>query len=152
MHDEVIVRAGTDGVLHRHISDRLLGERALEEKVAVPLDVVHRHAGVAQRAQAREDELHGARAELVVGDEVVKEVAVEVERARPERLEAVEPGHDRLLAAVAEADVRVADDEDLSGCGHSAVFKFARGFTSYAASTASTASPGACFGTYTIAR
>ena len=54
--------------------------------------------------------------ELRVRDQVVKEVAVQIQRARLQRGQAVEPGVHRLLAAVAEADVRVADDEDLSRC------------------------------------
>src|SRR5713226_3036471 len=48
-------------------------------------------------------------------DQVVKQVAVEIERARLQGGEAIEPGGDRLFIAVGEPDVRVADHEDLSG-------------------------------------
>src|SRR5205823_9087323 len=48
-------------------------------------------------------------------DQVVEQIAVEVERARLQRGEAIEPAGDRLLVAVGESDVRVADHEDLSG-------------------------------------
>src|SRR5689334_1204004 len=72
------------------------------------------HAAVAQSAEARKDLLHRGRVELRVGDEVVEEIAVEVQRARLQRNEAIEPGADRLLAAFSQPDVRVADDENLS--------------------------------------
>src|SRR5688500_14688517 len=47
-----------------------------------------------------------------MSDEVVKEVAVEVERGRLQRNEAVDPVADPTFRAFAEADVRVPDDVD----------------------------------------
>ena len=47
-------------------------------------------------------------------DQVVEEIAVEVERARTQRGQAIEPRHDRLLVSVREADVGVADEQDRS--------------------------------------
>src|SRR5690349_21516807 len=49
-----------------------------------------------------------------MGDEVVEEIAVQIQRVRLQRGQAIEPRVHRFLAAVAEADVRVADDEDPS--------------------------------------
>src|ERR1051326_6027839 len=47
-------------------------------------------------------------------DEVVKEVAVQHERSRTGRLQAIDPLDDPLLASFRQSDVRVADDDDLS--------------------------------------
>ena len=85
----------------------------LQEEVAVPLDVVDRDAAVAQLRNFAMTFSTERGAELRMRDQVVKEVAVQIERRRLERSQAVQPVDDRLVAAFAEADVRVADDEDL---------------------------------------
>src|SRR5205807_1396313 len=93
--DEVLPAAGRDDVFQRDVGHGLFSERPADEEVTVALDIVDGHPAVAQLAEAGEDPLHRGGGELRIGDEVVKEVAVEVEGLRLELYEAVEPGQDR---------------------------------------------------------
>ena len=118
MHDEVLTAAGADGVLEGDVGDRLLGERSADEEIAVAFDVMHLHPRIAKPPESIEHLLHRGGVELRMGDQIVKEISVEVEGAGPQDLEAVEPGDDGALAPGGESDVRVANDEDLAGGDH----------------------------------
>src|SRR5438270_12646194 len=106
-----------------------------------------RHAGIAQLPEALEHRSHGRRVEHRISDQIMKEIAVEVQGPRLQRGEPGEPRDDRSLAAGRETDVRVADDEDLPSGNHSALFRFARGSSRYCDSIFSTASAGTSGGT-----
>src|SRR5205823_10847438 len=142
MHDEELLVASIDRVFELDVRHRLLGERSADEEIAIALDVMDRHAGIAQLPEAIEHRSDGWRIELRIGDDEVKQIAVEVQRARLQRGEPVEPRDDRPFAPGREADMRVADDEDLTGRNHSALFRLARGSSRYCDSIFSTRSAG----------
>ena len=150
MHDEVASSPCVDRVLQPDIGNGVFDERSLQKEIAIAFDVVDRDSAIAKPPESFEHLADGRREELRMRDEVVKEVAVEIERPRTASRSALQPLHDRLLAPVREADVRIADDEDLSA--HNSVFRFARGFSEYAASMASIAVAGASRGTCTRTR
>src|SRR5437867_5171390 len=79
---------------------------------------MHFDAGVAKLPEAIEYILYGLGVELRMGDQVVKEIAIQVKRARLQRRKALHPGDDARLAARRQTDVRVADDENLTGGNH----------------------------------
>src|SRR5205085_9706647 len=103
--DEVLLVAGAQRVLEPNVADGSLREGATNEEIAVAFDIVNLDAGVPQTAKAIEHGADRGRVELRIGDEVVKQIAVEVERARLKAGQAVDPLDDRPLAAGRETDV-----------------------------------------------
>src|SRR5207245_7205721 len=87
-------------------------------KVAIAFDVVNFDARVAKAAKAIEHVLHCRCFEFRMRDEVMKKIAVQIQRSRLQLGKTIEPVDHRSLASGREPDVRGADDEDLAGGDH----------------------------------